>query len=287
MSEIEPDDLFGSVAHAADQRLLAVRRGQPIKELGALFPHGRLWHTILLVSYLELAVVEASGVAAWQPITGYLWLQLYVGLIPTIWRWMRPATQHQVNAERRAAMESQAREAAEADERSHDDDPADEDGKRDAPPEAWVDELTPEPESKTDIPMTVFRILIMPVLWIAAIIPLQLGLNIAIWARERWQITLPVIAALALAAWFAYQKLRPLLSRALAPAEDPKLQSTSEASPEPPKKPAEAHGAVTEAAPASISPAGFSGPTSAPTAHPERNHTSTRSSRRISGPSQA
>jgi hypothetical protein len=226
MSEIEPDDLFGSVAHAADQRLLAVRRGQPIKELGALFPHGRLWHTILLVSYLELMVVEASGVAAWQPITGYLWLQLYVGLIPTIWRWMRPATQHEVDAERRAARESQAREAAGADERSRDDDPPDEDRKRDAAPEAWVDELTPEPARKTDIAQTVFRILIMPVLWIAAIIPLQLGLNIAVWGREHWQIALPVCAAVALAAGFAYQRFRPRRARASALAE-----STQDASP--------------------------------------------------------
>jgi hypothetical protein len=220
MSEIEPDDLFGSVAHAADQRLLAVRRGRPLKELGALFPGGRLWHTILVVSYLELMVVEASGVAAWQPITGYLWLQLYVGLIPTIWRWMRPATQHQVDAERRAARESQAKD------RSADDDPLDDDGKPDAPPEAWVDELTPEPTKKPDIAQTLFRIFIMPVLWIVAIIPLQLGLNIAVWGRERWQISLPVCAVLALAAWFAYQKFRPHRPRATALAEP-----TSDASP--------------------------------------------------------
>lgn len=225
MSEIEPDDIFGSVAHAADQRLLAVRRGQPIKELGALFPHGRLWHTILLVSYLELMVVEASGVAAWQPITGYLWLQLYVGLIPTIWRWMRPATQHEVDAERRARG-SQAREAAEADERSPDDDPPDEDRKRDAAPAAWVDELTPEPARKTDIAQTLFRIFIMPVLWIGAIIPLQLGLDIAVWAREHWRIALPVCVALALAAGFAYQTFRPHRRRASALAEP-----TEEASP--------------------------------------------------------
>jgi hypothetical protein len=220
MSEIEPDDLFGSVAYAADQRLLAVRRGRPIKELGALFPGGRLWHTILIVSYLELMMVEASGVAAWQPITGYLWLQLYVGLIPTIWRWMRPATQHQVNAERRAARASQAREAAaEAAERSADDDPADEDRKPDAPPPAaWVDELTPEPDRKPDIAQTLLRMFIMPVFWIGAIIPLQLGLDIAVWGRQHWQIALPVCAALAAAAWFAYQKLRPLLSPAPAKA---------------------------------------------------------------------
>ncbi len=166
-------------------------------------------------------VVEASGVCGGDgsAITGYLWLQLYVGLIPTIWRWMRPATQHQVNAERRAARASQAREAAaEAAERSRDDDPPDEDRKRDAAPAAWVDELTPEPARKTDIAQTVFRILIMPVLWIAAIIPLQLGLNIAVWGREHWQIALPACAALAAAAWFAYQKLRPLLSPAPARA---------------------------------------------------------------------
>jgi hypothetical protein len=218
MSEIEPEDMFGGLAHAADQRLLAVRRGQPIKDLGALFPGGRLWHTILIVSYLELAVVEASGVAAWQPITGYLWLQLYVGLIPTIWRWMRPATQHQVDAERRAAREA---EAAEAKNRSPDDEPLDDEDRKqiDAAPEAWVDELTPEPTRKTDIAQTVFRILIMPVLWIAAIIPLQLGLNIAVWGREHWMIAVPVCAALALAGWFAYQKLRPLLAPAPAPAE--------------------------------------------------------------------
>lgn len=216
MSEIEPGDLFGGLAHAADERQLAVRRGRPLQELGALFPGGRLWHTILVVSYLELMVVEASGVAAWQPITGYLWLQLYVGLIPTIWRWMRPATQHQVDAERRAAQEAEAQEKAETKGRSDDDDDDaglddDDDSKPDAPPpEAWEDELTPEPTKKPDTARKAFQVFIMPICWIGAIVPLQLGLDIAVWGREHWMIALPAAAALGVAGWFAYRGLRKL-----------------------------------------------------------------------------
>jgi hypothetical protein len=217
MTEIEPDDLFGSAAHAVDQRLLAVRRGQPVKDYGALFPPGRLWITILIVSYLELAVVDASGVEAWQPITGYLWLQLYVGLIPTVWRWMRPATRHEADAARRAASESAGGETPAAGEGSHGAEPLDEAGKRsDDAPQAWVDELTPERRKKLDLPQTLLRIILTPCLWIGAIVPLQLGLDIAVWAREHWPIALPAGAALALATWLAYRKVRPHPVRAPA-----------------------------------------------------------------------
>jgi hypothetical protein len=215
MSDIEPDDLFGGAFRAVDRRLLAVRRGQPIKDYGALFPGGRLWLTILIVSYVELAVVEGSGVEAWQAVTGYLWLQLYVGLIPTVWRWMRPATRHEVDAERRAASGTHEDEAPDAGARSHGAHPLDEDGKPiGATPEAWVDELTPEREKKLDPLQTIMRIILTPALWIAAIVPLQLGLNIVVWAREHWQISLPVSVALAVASGFAYQKLRPRRRRA-------------------------------------------------------------------------
>jgi hypothetical protein len=251
MSEIEPGDLFGGLAHAADERLLAVRRGRPVKELGALFPGGRLWHTILIVSYLELMVVEASGVAAWQPITGYLWLQLYVGLIPTIWRWMRPATQHQVDAERR--IEKATLNAPRSKAAGDDDDPpgaelTDEERQRiEATPDAWEDELTPEPTKKPDTARTVFQIVIMPVLWIGAIVPLQLGLNIAVWGREHWQIALPAGAALAIAGWFAYRGLRKLY--APAPEEPAPEKSASEkpvaAKPAPKRR--SAHKAVADA----------------------------------------
>ena len=208
MSDIEPDDLFGGVARDVDRRQLAVRRGQPMKDYGALFPAGRLWLTILLVSYVELAVVEGSGVTAWQPVTGYLWLQLYVGLIPTVWRWMRPATQHEVNAERRAEEATEA-ELIDAAKRSLGAVPLDEDDKPIEAPAAWVDELTPEHAKKLDPFQTIMRIILTPALWIAAIVPLQLGLDIAVWARQHWQVALPVGAAVAVAAWFAYRKLRP------------------------------------------------------------------------------
>ena len=216
MSEIQPDDIFGSVAHTVDQRLLAVRRGQPVKDYGALFPAGRLWLTILIVSYVELAVVDASGVAAWQPVTGYLWLQLYVGLIPTVWRWMRPATWHEVDAERRAARESEPDATPEVGaRRSHGAQALDEDDRPiEKAPVAWVDELTPERPRKLDVPQTLLRIIMTPCLWIAAIVPLQLGLNIVVWGREHWQIALPASVALAVAAGFAYQKLRPHRVRA-------------------------------------------------------------------------
>lgn len=215
MSEIQPDDIFGRVAHPVDRRLLAVRRGQPVKDYGALFPGGQLWLTILIVSYVELAVVDASGVAAWQPVTGYLWLQLYVGLIPTVWRWMRPATRHEADAERRASRGSDADEAPRATARSHGARPLDEDDKPiEKAPAAWVDELTPERPAKFDLPLTLMRIILTPCLWIGAIVPLQLGLNIVVWAREHWQIALPVSVALAVAGWFAYQKFRPHRPRA-------------------------------------------------------------------------
>ena len=226
MSDIQPDDIFGSVAHTVDQRLLAVRRGQPVKDYGALFPSGRLWLTILIVSYIELAVVDASGVAAWQPVTGYLWLQLYVGLIPTVWRWMRPATWHEVDAERRAARGSREGEAPRPAARSHGAKPLDADGRPvEATPEAWVDELTPERPAKLDVPQMLMRIIMTPCLWIGAIVPLQLGLNIVVWGREHWQIALPVSVALAVAAWFTYQKLRPHRVRA------PEMPQSGEASP--------------------------------------------------------
>lgn len=227
MSDIQPDDIFGGAAHRVDARLLAVRRGQPIKDYGALFPGGRLWLTILIVSYVELAVVEGSGIEAWQPVTGYLWLQLYVGLIPTVWRWMRPATRHEVDAERRAAEAPNADEAPGVGARSHRAQPLDEDDKPiEKAPAAWVDELTPEREKTLDLPQTIMRIILTPALWIAAIVPLQLGLDIVVWARQHWQIALPVSLALLVASWFVYQRLRPHRPRA---PEMP--ESAGEASP--------------------------------------------------------
>jgi hypothetical protein len=215
MSDIEPGELFGGAFRAVDRRLLAVRRGQPIKDYGALFPGGRLWLTILIVSYVELAVVEGSGIEAWQPVTGYLWLQLYVGLIPTVWRWMRPATRHEVDAERRAASGAHEDEAPAAGARPHGAHPLEEDGKpTGATPEAWIDELTPERQKKLDPLQTIMRIILTPALWIAAIVPLQAGLDLVAWARQHWRIALPAGAALAVAAWFAYQKLRPLFAPA-------------------------------------------------------------------------
>ena len=215
MSDIQPDDIFGGAAHPVDHRLLAVRRGQPVKDYGALFPAGRLWLTILIVSYVELAVVEGSGIEAWQPVTGYLWLQLYVGLIPTVWRWMRPATRHEADAERRAARGSREDEAPRATARSHGAQPLDEDGRPiEKAPAAWVDELTPERPTKLDVPQTLMRIILTPCLWIGAIVPLQLGLNIVVWSREHWQIALPVSVALVVASWFAYQTFRPRRPRA-------------------------------------------------------------------------
>lgn len=229
MSDIEPDDLFGGAFRAVDPRLLAVRRGQPIKDYGALFPGGRLWLTILIVSYVELAVVEGSGIDAWQPVTGYLWLQLYVGLIPTVWRWMRPATRHEVDAERRAARGSHEVETPDAGARSHGAQPLDEDGNPiEAAPAAWVDELTPEREKKLDPFQTIMRIILTPALWIAAIVPLQLGLDIVVWGREHWRLALPAAAALSVAAWFAYQQLRPLFAPAPEPPRPTALSSPHE-----------------------------------------------------------
>ena len=76
-----------------ESRDLAARRGRPISEYGALFPNGALWHWIIGVCYAALVVLEAIGNETWRmAATPYLDIGLWVGLIATVWRGLRPRT---------------------------------------------------------------------------------------------------------------------------------------------------------------------------------------------------
>jgi hypothetical protein len=192
-----------------ESRDLAARRGRPISEYGALFPNGALWHWIIGVCYAALVVLEAIGNETWRmAATPYLDIGLWVGLIATVWRGLRPRTRHEKNAEERANT---------AWLKSKQIDPEllaeygllDESGKLiDDTPPTWVDELTSERE-RFDLWQFILRVLWTAVCALVLLIVLQGGLAVVDWARGHWLIAAPVAVALAVVAWL----LRPATAK--------------------------------------------------------------------------
>jgi hypothetical protein len=191
---------------ADDSQGLAARRGRPISEYGGLFPGGRLWLSILGVSYAGLVALEAIGNEAWRvAATPYLDIGLCVGLVPSIWRVTRPATRHEENAEMREAAAALADAPVDLIAESG---LADEDGKLiDEPPPAWVDELTPE-RTTFDLGQAIWRGIATAALSFAAWIGLLIGLAAIDWARGHWLVTAAIAAALAGVVWMVWRSAR-------------------------------------------------------------------------------
>jgi hypothetical protein len=180
---------------------LASRRGRPVAELGALFPDARLWRWLVVASYAGLVALEAIGDQAWRvAATPYLDIALFVGLLATVWRALRPRTRHEKNAEMRAALASL---------RAAPVDPAvadryglmDESGKLiDDTPPAWADELTPEPATLNPWRL-IARAALTPALALLVWVVLLIGLAAVDQARAHWPIAVAVVAAVAGAIW--------------------------------------------------------------------------------------
>jgi hypothetical protein len=168
---------------ADDSQDLASRRGRPLGDYGALFPDGRLWLWLLGVAYAGLAALEAIGNEAWRAAaTPWLDIGLFVGLVATICRAMRPATQHKRNAEMREAAATLADAPSDLIAESG---LADTDGKLDDDtPPAWLDELTPE-RTSFDLGQALLRGLATAALSFAAWIALLMGLAAIDWMRGR------------------------------------------------------------------------------------------------------